>query len=134
MCDYKFFTYEQYDTVSVLTWMGTAATQNSHNGELRVELQAFVMTAKPNCVVLSFAQLRQFPSALIGGLLGLKKLLAERGSRLQLCEMNKQLREQFERLHLDSVFEIRDSVADAIVACEEAGTSGGQAGRACPVV
>lgn len=129
MSDYKFFTVEQYGKVSVLTWTESAATRDSHNGELRFELQAFVLTAKPSCVVVSFAHLGQCPSALIGGLIGLKRQLTERGSGLQLCEMNQQLHEQFERLHLDRVFEIHDSVADAIVACEEAVTSGGHHGQ-----
>lgn len=128
MSNYRSFTVEQYDKVSVLTWAESAATRDSHNGELRVELQAFVLTAKPPCVVVSFARLTRCPSALIGGLIGLKRQLAERGSGLQLCEMNQQLREQFERLHLDRVFEIHDSVAEAIAACEEAVTSGGQHG------
>jgi anti-anti-sigma regulatory factor len=124
MYNYKFFNVEQYDKVSVLTWTESAATRILHNGELRVELRAFLLTTRPSCVVVSFAQLRQCPSALIGGLVGLSRQLQERGIRLTLCEMNQRLREQFERLHLDSVFEIRDSVADAIVACEEAVTNG----------
>jgi anti-anti-sigma regulatory factor len=124
MYNYKFFNVEQYDKVSVLTWTESAATRILHNGELRVELRAFLLTTRPSCVVVSFAQLRQCPSALIGGLVGLNRQLQERGIRLTLCEMNQRLREQFERLHLDSVFEIRDSVADAIVACEEAVTNG----------
>jgi anti-anti-sigma regulatory factor len=124
MYNYKFFNVEQYGKVSVLTWTESAATRILHNGELRVELRAFLLTTRPSCVVVSFAQLRQCPSALIGGLVGLNRQLQERGIRLTLCEMNQRLREQFERLHLDSVFEIRDSVADAIVACEEAVTNG----------
>lgn len=128
MSDYKFFTVDQYDKVTVLTWAESAAARDSHNGELRVELQAFVSTAKPTCVVVCFARLTQCPSALIGGLVGLKRQLTERASGLQLCDMNQQLREQFERLHLDRVFEIHDSVADAIAACEEAVTSGGPHG------
>ena len=125
MSDYTYFTVEQYSSVSVLTWKESGAMRDSLNGELRVELQAFVLTAKPTCVVVSFAQLRQCPSALIGGLLALKKQLAERGTGLQLCEMN-QLHEQFERLHVDRLFDIHDSVADAIAACEEVVKSGGQ--------
>lgn len=126
MSDYKYFTVEQYSRVPVITWTESAATRDSLNGELRVELQAFVLTTKPTCVVVSFAQLRQCPSALIGGLIGLKRQLAERGSDLQLCEMNQQLHEQFERLHLDCVFNIHDSVADALAACEEVVASRGQ--------
>lgn len=128
MSDYKYFTVEQYSRVSVLTWTESAATRASLNGELQVELQAFVLTTKPTCVVVSFAQLRQCPSALVNGLVGLKRQLGERGSALKLCEMNALLLEQFDRLHLGSVFEIHGSLSDALAACEEHATSGGQNG------
>jgi hypothetical protein len=61
--------------------------------------------------------------------MGLKRQLAERQTDLQLREMNGQLHGQVERIHLDRVFEIHDSLADAIVACEEAVTCGGQHGQ-----
>ena len=118
MSDYTFFTVEQYDQVSVLTWTKSAATRVL-NGELRVELQAFVLTTKSSCVVASFAQLGQCSSSLIGGLVGLNRQLNERGSRLKLYEMNPPLREQFDRLNLDRVFEIHGSLSDAIATCEE---------------
>ncbi len=119
MADYRFFTVEQYDQASVLTWTKLAAKRVLLNGELRFELRAFVLTTKPSCVVASFARLTQCPSSLIGCLVGLNRQLKERGSRLKLCELNPSLREQFNRLHLDRVFEICDSVSDAVVACEE---------------
>lgn len=113
----------------VLTWTESAASRVLRSGELRVELQAFVLITKPSCVVVSFAQLEQCSSSLIGGLVGLNRQLTERGSRLKLCEMNPPLREQFQRLRLDRVFEIHGSLSDAIAACEEGAIGGGQHGQ-----
>lgn len=123
MSEDTFFTVEQIGPTSVLTWADSAAKRDSHNGELRVELQAFVMTAKPRCVVVSFARLTHCPSALIGALIGLNRQLKERGSGLKLCEMHPPLLKQFDRLHLGSVFEIHGSLSDALAACEEHATS-----------
>ena len=128
MYEYNFFTVEQFDNISVLTWTESAARRASHNGERRVELRAFVLTAKPSCVVVSFTRLTQCPSALIGALIGLNRQLIERGSRLTLCEMNPALREQFNRHHLEQVFEIHGSLSDAMADCEES-TAGGQHGQ-----
>lgn len=119
MADFTFFTVEQYDQVSVLTWNESAVTRDEFNGELKIEFQAFLFTAKPKCVVVSFAQLKQCPSSLIGGLIVLNKQLNIRESRLKLCEMNTLQRAQFARLHLDRVFEIHDSLSDAMASCEE---------------
>lgn len=126
MSDYTFFTVEQYGNVSILTWTESAATRVLRNGELRVEMRAFVVTTKPHCVIVRFAQLRQCPSSLIGGLIGLNGQLKERGGRLKLCEMDQLLREQFDRLHLDSVFEIHGSLSEAITACEVSDAEVGQ--------
>jgi anti-anti-sigma regulatory factor len=126
MSDYTSFTVEQYEEVSVLKWTESAAKRVLHNGELRVELQAFVLTTKPRCVIASFTRLTQCPSSLVGGLIGLNKQLKERSSSLTLCEMNQLLREQFEQLNVDRVFQIADSAADAITACEESIASGGE--------
>ncbi len=92
-----------------------------------VELRAFVLTTKPSCVAVSFAQLTQCPSSLMGCLVGLNRQLKERGSWLKLCELNPSLREQFDRLHLDRVFQLYGSVSDAIAACEEQALSEGRA-------
>lgn len=123
MPDYQFFKVDQYDKVFVLTWTELAATRILQDNEVQVELQAFVLTAKPGCVVVSFTQLAQCPSSLIASLIVLKRRLEEHANGLQLCGMSTQLREQFQRLHLGRVFEIHDSVSDAIEACELAVTN-----------
>lgn len=118
MSEFRFFTVEQYGTVTVLTLAKAAATHVLQNGELRAEMQAFVATAKPLSVVVNFSQLTRCPSAIISSLIGLRSRMNDRGSRLALCGMNQSLRDQFARLHLDSVFVIHDALSEAIAACE----------------
>lgn len=119
MSDYMFFTIDQYEEMAVLTLTEAAVTRVLQDGELRVELDAFLLTAKPRCVMVSFARLKRCPSSLIGGLIGLNKKLKERGNRLKLCDLAPSLREQFRRLSLDRVFEIHNSLSDAVAECDQ---------------
>jgi len=130
MSNYTFFIVEPYANVCVLTWTKAAATRVLHNGELEIELRAFALTTKARCVIVSFARLAQCPSSLIGGLIGLNRQLKERGGSLILSELNQHVCEQFARLQLGSLFEVRNSVADAITLCEEVVTSRGEHGEA----
>lgn len=123
MSDDRPFVVEQYDEIMVLTLTIPVATRELHDGALLGELQAIFLTAQPLCIVVSFARLQKCPSSLIACLIALRRKLTLRRIELSLCEMNTQLRDQFKRLHLDRVFEIRESVADAVASCEEAITS-----------
>ena len=119
MSDYTFFEIDQYESMSLLTLKESAATWALQDGELRIELEAFVLARRPRCVIVSFARLERCPSSLIGGLIGLNRKLKERGCRLQLCEMNSPLRELFHRLSLNRLFEMHGSLSDAAAACEQ---------------
>ncbi len=118
MSVYTYFTTEQYEGVSVLTW-NASAVGTLLNGELGVELKAFVMTAKPRCVVVSFAQLTRCPTSLLNGLIVLHKQLDARGGRLVLCDVSGKLREQFDQLAPEVMLEIHDTLAEATAACQE---------------
>jgi anti-anti-sigma regulatory factor len=113
------FTIEQYDRVAVLTWTKTAVTRELHNREMRAQIQAFVLTTRPEFVVVNFAQLACCTSSLLRGLMILAKQLDLQGGRLILCEMSQQLRKQFDQLHISSRFEIQQSLSDATTACLE---------------
>lgn len=92
MAYYRFFTVEHFDNVSAMTFTEAAATRASEEGELRVELNEFASSVASTCVVVNFARLATRQSALIGVLVGLKKLLKGE-NRLHLCEMNSHLKD-----------------------------------------
>jgi anti-anti-sigma factor len=83
-------------------------------GELGDELYEIVR--HPDClkVVLDFSNVELLSSVTLGKLLSVKKTMAEKGGLLRLCEICDTLRMAFTLTHLDHIFDIRNTVAEAV--------------------
>ena len=118
MRDFTFFTVESKDGVAVVHWKESEVSRASLDRELHTELCSWVGDSRPRRVLVSFADLEWCPSALLGGLIGMRKRLAVDGGDLKLCDVNSFIEEQLRRLNLERMFDIHANRRDAIAAFE----------------
>ena len=118
MRDFTFFTVESQDGVAVVHWKESEISRSSLDRELHTELCSWVADSKPCRVLVSFADLQRCPSALLGGLIGMRKQLAADGGELKLCDVNSFMQEKLRRLNLERMFDIHTDRSDAIIAFE----------------
>jgi anti-anti-sigma factor len=83
-------------------------------GELGDELYEIVR--RPDCVklVLDFSEVEILSSVMLGKLLSAKKMMGEKGGVLRLCGICDNLRMVFTLTHLDHIFDIRGTLAEAV--------------------
>lgn len=65
-------------------------------------------------VLVDFSRTDYIDSSGLGALVSLNKRIRERGGALRLAALNEDLRTLFELTRLDTLFELHDSVADAV--------------------
>lgn len=65
-------------------------------------------------VLVDFSETGYIDSSGLGALVSLNKRIRERGGELRLAALNEDLRTLFELTRLDTLFELHDSVADAV--------------------
>lgn len=114
---YRHFETEQRGDVMVVRLTDPKLTDNSYIGELSDELLLLVQREPTKKLVVNFRKVLHCSTAVINGLLRVKKkLLADHG-QVKLCEMHPTIREAYKLLNLDgTVFYIHDAETDALVA------------------
>jgi anti-anti-sigma factor len=76
--------------------------------------EAFVRNGRAQRVIVDFTVVRTATSRFFGCLFSLHKRLQEIGGRLILCGANPAVRDVLRIMKLDTIFEIADTVEDAI--------------------
>jgi anti-sigma B factor antagonist len=78
--------------------------------------ELYAIVGRPDCLklVLNFSNVEFLSSAMLGKLLSAKKMMAEKGSVLRLCEICTNIRMIFTVTHLDHILDIRDTEAGAV--------------------
>ena len=81
---------------------------------LGAELYAIV--GRPDCLklVLNFSGVEFLSSAMLGKLLSAKKMLAQKGGVLRLCEVCPNIRLIFKLTHLDHILDIQNTEEQAL--------------------
>ena len=81
---------------------------------LQDELLRVVDTERPNKAIVDFSRVVHCSTAVINGLLRVKKRLQAKGGELLLCGMTAGIRDAYRMLNLDgTVFKIYDTLQDA---------------------
>jgi len=79
--------------------------------ELRDEVGRFVEQYRPPELLVDFSRVPFCSTAIMDALLTARKRMETYGGQLRLCGMNHMVRESFQRLNLDTVFEIHTTAA-----------------------
>jgi len=78
--------------------------------------ELYAIVHRPDCLklVLNFSVVEFLSSAMLGKLLSAKKMLAQKGGVLRLCEVCPTIRMIFKLTHLDHILDIRETEAEAV--------------------
>ncbi len=121
MSDYQHFDVAQRGDVTVLRFIEQRLTSNKVVFEVDEELDKIVQEHRPPKLLVSFAPVQRSSTAIINSLLRVLRKLDRSGCQLKLCEMNDNIRGEFEMLQLDgNVFQIHVTEAEAIEAFGDA--------------
>ena len=110
----KHFCTEQHADALVAYFLDKSIYAELAIAGLGDELYAIVL--RPDCLklVLNFSKVEFLSSAMLGKLLSAKKMMAEKGGMLRLCEICPSIRMVFTLTHLDHIFDIRNTEAEAV--------------------
>ena len=86
------------------------------------------LTRQTDCqhLLLSLAGVVSPSSLLIGNLVVILSRMEKKGGKLRLCDVGPEIRRMFGVMRLDSLFDIRESEADGLLAFAETGASSRQ--------
>ena len=99
---------------AVLRLRQDAANDRTLCGELQDAMLSFVEAARPQRLIVDFADIRRMVSATINTLLLTRKSLKARQASLLLCRMDQEVRRIFQTMRLEGlVFPIVDTVDQA---------------------
>jgi anti-sigma B factor antagonist len=110
----KHFRTEKHGDVLVVHFLDKSIHADMAIAGLGNELYAII--CHPDCLklVLNFSNVEFLSSAMLGKLLSAKKMMAQKGGVLRLCEICPNIRMIFTLTHLDHIFDIRDTEAEAV--------------------
>ena len=117
MSDYQHFDVTRHDDITILRFVEQRLTSTEVVAEVDAELERIARELQPSKMIINFAVVKRSSTAIINSLLRTLRHLNKAGCHLQLCEMNDNIRGEFEMLQLDgNVFQIFPNQADAISA------------------
>lgn len=107
---------ERVDDALVVHFLDSKITGELAISGLDEELYAIV--GRPDCqkLVLNFGNVDFFSSAMLGKLISTSRKMKEKGGILRLCEVCPNIRLIFKYANLETIFDIRDTQADAVEA------------------
>ncbi len=112
------FTVQRRGDVTVINLADERLTNPIVLGELKSHLMSFVEDTSYHRIVLDFEKVQYCTSQLVEVAVHLNSYLPAIGGTLKLC-MKPNIREVFRIMHLDKVFDIHDSLADALDAYQD---------------
>ena len=108
------FTVQRRGAVTVANLTDEDLTSPIVLNELKSELMSFVEDTSHHKVVVNFEDVRYCTSHLVEVAIHLNSYLPAVGGTLKLCCMTSNTFEVFRIMHLDKIFEIYDSLLDAL--------------------
>jgi anti-sigma B factor antagonist len=78
--------------------------------------ELYAVAQRPDCqkLILNFSNVDFLCSAMLGKLLSAKRIMAEKGGVLRLCEICPNIRMVFGLTHLNQILDIRETEAEAV--------------------
>ena len=92
--------------VTFVTFIDEAILDEEQIGELQESFKPVIKKNKDGKLIINFFNVKFMTSALLGLLVRVHKRVCELGGRLQLCNMDSNIRKVFEITQLTKVFDI----------------------------
>lgn len=101
--------------VAVVNFRTSRILDQSNVQQLGDELNDLLSNTEIKKVVLNFKNVHYMSSAVMGKLVSLQKTLDGRNGELRLCHISDSIREIFEIMRFDDLFEICETEDDAVI-------------------
>ncbi len=101
--------------VAVVNFRTSRILDQSNVQQLGDEFNALLSNSDLNKIVLNFRNVHYMSSAVMGKLVSLHKELKSRDGKLHLCRISDSIREIFEIMRFDDLFEIYETEDDAVI-------------------
>ncbi len=116
MTDHKHLAIEACGDVTVVRFRESWINDFFQITELGQELYALVACEKHRKLVLDLSNVEFISSAVLGKLISLNSRVTAHGGSLVLCGLKSQIREVLFTCKLDSLFQIKSSLSEAVPA------------------
>jgi anti-anti-sigma factor len=115
--EYRGFDVRFEGDVPVLQLLDPRCYDTEDYADLQGELLRHAEDTHPAKVVVDFAKVQYCSTAVINGLIQLRKRLAQHGGQVKLSGLSSEVRQAFRHLHLEpAVFDIYDTAGAAVAA------------------
>ena len=114
MSEYRQITVTDKDGISVVRFVSEKIVDELEIQELGDELTSLIETEKRAALLLNFDGVRFLSSAALGKLIKLDQLVKQHESKLKFSNIRSDVYEVFKITKLDTVFDIRETEADAL--------------------
>ena len=113
MSDHKHLYVEKRGDAVIVQFLDSKIVAELAISTLGDELYA--VAKRPDCqmLVLNFSAVEFLSSAMLGKLVALNRMMADKGGVLRLCEICPNIEIIFRHTNLDRILDIRDTEADA---------------------
>lgn len=101
--------------VTVVNFRTSRILDQSNVQQLGDELRSLLSDKSVTKIVLNFRNVHYMSSAVMGKLVNLQKKVQERGGDLRLCHISEGIREIFEIMRFDDLFDICETEDDAVI-------------------
>ncbi len=108
------FTLRKTGQTTLVRLDGPHIVNQMYIAKLGEELIRVLEKAEPPDLIIDLAQVQSLSSSVLGKLIQLHKHADQLGGRVRLCSLQPYVRKIFRITRLNSVFEIHDSVTDAL--------------------
>ena len=114
MSEYRQITVTDKDGISVVRFVSEKIVDELEIQELGDELTSLIQKDKRVALLLNFDGVRFLSSAALGKLIKLDQLVKQHESKLKFSNIRSDVYEVFKITKLDTVFDIRETEADAL--------------------
>lgn len=114
MSEYRQITVTDRDGISVVRFVSEKIVDELEIQELGDELTSLIEKDKRVALLLNFDGVRFLSSAALGKLIKLDQLVKQHESKLKFSNIRSDVYEVFKITKLDTVFDIRETEADAL--------------------
>jgi anti-anti-sigma regulatory factor len=116
--EYEFFDVHFEDEWAIIRLADPHFFNTDDYSDLQEEFLRFAEEVRPPLLVVDFRHMTYCSTALINGLIGMQKRLAEHGGELKLSQLSPGARDIFRSLRLEqTVFSIYETTGAALTDC-----------------
>jgi anti-sigma B factor antagonist len=112
--EFNTITVEKRDDVSIIRFKQSDILDQINIQEIGDEMNKLVEATRGIKLVVDFKGVEYLSSTVLGKLITLKRKVDAQNGRLRLCNIKKAILEVFSITKLDTIFEIRTTLDDAV--------------------